>query len=63
VCVCRTLFAPTNAAFESPDLKARTGLTAAQFLETANKEALVKVRALVGSYRYERTYRLAASSF
>jgi hypothetical protein len=45
-CLCRTLFAPTNAAFESPDLKARTGLTAAQFLEPANKEALIKVRAL-----------------
>lgn len=46
-CLCRTLFAPTNAAFESPGLKARTGLTAAQFLEPANKEPLIKVRPLL----------------
>lgn len=38
-----TIFAPTNKAFESADIKKATGLTAAQLLEPKNKEALTQV--------------------
>ena len=39
-----TVFAPTSSAFSSSAIKDKTGLTAAQLLEPANKGALVKVR-------------------
>lgn len=38
-----TIFAPTNKALASDDVKKATGLTAAQLLEPANKKALVAV--------------------
>lgn len=38
-----TILAPTNAAFNSSAIKEKTGVTAAQLLEPANKDALVKV--------------------
>jgi uncharacterized surface protein with fasciclin (FAS1) repeats len=39
-----TIFAPTNDAFADTAILETTGVTAAQLLEPANKDALVKVR-------------------
>jgi uncharacterized surface protein with fasciclin (FAS1) repeats len=38
-----TIFAPTNDAFADAVIKETTGVTAAQLLEPANKDALIKV--------------------
>lgn len=38
-----TIFAPTNEAFSDDDVREKTGLTAAQLLEPANRQALVQV--------------------
>lgn len=41
-----TIFAPTNEAFADDDIKEITGLTAAQLLEPANKQALTNISAM-----------------
>lgn len=38
-----TIFAPTNDAFNDDDVREATGLTAAQLLEPANRQALAQV--------------------
>jgi uncharacterized surface protein with fasciclin (FAS1) repeats len=38
-----TFFAPNNTAFEDPDFLNKTGLTAQQLLQPANKQALTQV--------------------
>jgi hypothetical protein len=40
-----TIFAPTNKAFQSDDIKKATGLSATELLQPKNKAALVAVRA------------------
>ena len=40
-----TIFAPTNKAFQSDDIKETTGLSATELLQPKNKAALVAVRA------------------
>lgn len=56
-----TVFAPTDAAFASGDIKKKTGLTAAQLLERKNKDALVKVRVDFRSSRSENSIVVAVS--
>jgi hypothetical protein len=54
-----TIFAPTNAAFNSSTIKDKTGLSAADLLLPANKDILVKVRPASKACRRVRFCRRA----